>query len=223
MKKILIIACACSFWFGGLVAEDRAIAGSRAPTEQEKTLMEKERQQLCFLKSAEDDPGLIAKEPLHTGAYHTVYRITPTEIDLLDGSVWSIHPQSRTSIDAWKTNHLIFIHPGHEHGADEFGFTYNYVLKNESVGNYIHAELYLSPFYNGEKTFWITEISERTVVLNDGSKWDVSFWSKPELRRWLVGEIIIIGVNKGFFTSLLNPYILINCTTKDYVRSSQKL
>lgn len=208
----------------------RTIVGERIATAEELAAMEAERQETALHNSEEEQSQkedqelseLLARgmSAEHALAYHQAYAIDydfGSQIELLNGSVWAVRANSRGKVRNWLPTDILFI------GSNSSSYS-NFKLENQSTGNSAEVDLILGPFYYGERTSWIISIDwyNRRVTLNDGSQWDISLWSKPELRRWMINDTVLIGVNKGI-SSWFNSSLLINVATKDFVRCNRSL
>lgn len=208
----------------------RTPLGERAATAEELAAMEAERQDIALhnpeeLQNQQEDQGqseLQARgmKAEHALAYQQAYAIDydfGTQIELLNGSVWAVRPNGRGKVRNWLPTDVLFI------GSNSSSYS-NFKLENQTTGNSAEVDIILGPFYYGERTSWIIDIDwyNRRVTLNDGSQWDVSLWGKPELRRWMINDTVLIGVNKGI-SSWFNTSLLVNVATKDFVRCNRSL
>jgi len=234
MKKIVVYAsyllCWGSVCFAALHAtEDRnrekMAVGERVATAEEIVAMQKEKQQLEELE--QEELQLLARSTAveHAGAYHQPYAIDTefgSEIELVDGSVWVVHSKSRATVKQWSISDLLFISPNSSTQKNDSVFSYNFSLVNDTENTIANVELIKGPFYYGDNSYWIVNIDSyrNKVTLNDSSQWDISIWGRAELRRWLVNDTVLLGVNSGL-SKLFNHSILINVATKDYVSCSR--
>ena len=88
----------------------------------------------------------------------------------------------------------------------------------------------LGPFIQGDVAYtrWIVDIdyAKRLIRLNDGTEWNVSSMDARRFSKWLIEDVVIIGVNEGWGATW-NPNLLINVNLltpqkahKSYVRAS---
>lgn len=208
----------------------RAALGERTASAEELAAMEAERQDIALsnpeeLQSQQEDqkPSELQARGMkaeHALAYHQAYAIDydfGSQIELMNGSVWVVRPNGRGKVRNWLPTDVLFIGPN----GSSFS---NFKLVNQTTDNSAEVDLILGPFYYGERTSWIIDIDwyNRRVTLNDGSQWDVSLWGKPELRRWMINDTVLIGVNSGI-SSWFNSSLLVNVATKDFVRCNRSL
>lgn len=144
----------------------------------------------------------------HAGAFHRAYSvgIYGDPIELEDGSVWSVYSRDAYKTLNWLPSDLIVITPNRSWFS-----TYGYRLTNQYTGVSVEANLTLGPIYNAPCTHWIVGVDYYTnvVYLEDGTVWNMSYFSESTVRKWVVNDTVIIGINDGWLSSS-NPNILIN-------------
>lgn len=155
---------------------------------------------------------------IHPGAYHWAVDISAygEQISTEDGSIWTTFPGDRYKVVGWSSlDDIVVIQ-----NTDPFS-NYLFILVNVPKNQKCYVNLVLGPMYSGAYTYWIKAInvSDRKVVLNDNSVWDLSRFDSSVYRMWFVNDTIIIGVNDGSLNSF-NPNILINVNTLTYSRAS---
>lgn len=156
----------------------------------------------------------------HPGAYHWAIDISHEgeQIVTEDGSIWTTFPGDRYKVVLWSSlDNLVVIQNTDPFSNYMFTIVNNYYPEPQKA----NVNLVLGPVYNGSYTYWIKAInvSDRKIVLNDNSTWDMSRFDSAVYRMWFVNDTIIIGVNDGSLTSF-NPNILINVNTLTYARAS---
>ncbi len=148
----------------------------------------------------------------HGGVYHHPYGVSPLgdSVRLEDGSGWSISFSDRYKTLDWMTGDDIVITPHHRWFS-----SYYYKLSNLMTGVTVLANLAKSPDYNGWATHWICALDKdhRRLCLDDGSVWEISLWDSTLLKKWLVNDSVIIGLEDSWFCT--NPNILINASMKE--------
>lgn len=186
--------------------QDDAIESDTAP------LLAKSMEQ-----KGDQDDELIAKKTYYTshqGAFHRPLAISSSgdSITLEDGSVWQIRIKDRGKTLDWLSGDSLIILPNHSWFS-----SYHYVLLNQNTGADIKVNMMLGPIYNGVYTHWIIAIDyyNKEVCLEDGTVWTVSGSDFSTLKKWLVNDTVIIGVNDSWFSS--KPNILINVNMLNYV------
>jgi len=247
MKKSLFstsVFCICSLilastqLFGVEDLQEENILGSRKHSEERK--MELRNQRMTQAQEEEETgepPAQIIpitisheqREPVsgevvkkstveqefvtsHSGAIHHPIFVTAfgDGVQLEDESIWSVRPSDYMKTLNWLiTDTIIILPPGWFSG-------YDYVLFNTDTGARINVNLVQQPRYNGIYSHWIAAIDylNERVCLEDGSIWSISAFD--DVDDWLVNDMIIIGINDGWFS--VNPNILINVNTNEYVR-----
>lgn len=156
----------------------------------------------------------------HPGAYHSPAHITifGEQVQLQDGSIWSIYPDERYKVLNWLPTDVVVIMPNHSWLT---GSSYPYRLVNQNTGVSAIAtlDLFLVPAYHSLYNHIIVAYDDanQMICLEDGSTWKVTFWDYST--RWKIGHTIIIGVNDGSASSSY-PNILINADRLEYVRAT---
>lgn len=150
----------------------------------------------------------------HPGAFYSpwVVSLFGDTVEFNDGSVWSICFEDRTFTYNWLITDDVIVTPN-----DEWFSLYAYRLTNQQTGIAVRANLYLGPIYRGIFSYWIVAIDyiNGQVCLQDGSIWSMSPIDLNIVRKWIVGDTVIIGVNNNAFASI-RPNILINVNTNNY-------
>lgn len=158
----------------------------------------------------------------HEGAIHTAFSVSEfrEKIKLNDGTIWSVSFSDRWKLIDWTLSDGIFILPHHS-----FFSSYDYVLVNQRTGDYVDVNLtelevltYDYTYYGNR--YWIKDIDYfgNFVTLNDNSIWDISFDDDSILMHWNNGDVVTVGINDGW-DSTLRPNILIHFNTLKYVRA----
>lgn len=150
---------------------------------------------------------------LHPGAYHhPMVSVFGDNLELEDGSIWTIRPDHAFIAAGWLPTDLVAITPNHTWFS-----SYDYTITNQNTGEAVNANIFLGPLYNGPHTHWIIAIDYyyNTVYLEDGSIWSMSSFDSSIVYSWEVNDTVIIGVNDALFSST-RPNILINVNTLNY-------
>lgn len=140
-------------------------------------------------------------------------------IELTDGSVWSVSSSYAYMTTGWYATDLVVITPNHSWFSG-----YHYMITNQSTGQSVPANLDLGPIapaYGSPYTHWIASMDYlfHTIYLEDGSVWDMSIFDRNITDNWVPGDVVIIGVNDGYF-SYSKPNILINVATLTHAAGS---
>ena len=114
-----------------------------------------------------------------------------------------------------KPTDLVVITPNHGWFS-----AYDFRLTNQNTGDSILVNLVLgpiAPMYGSIYTHWIIALDyyNNIVYLEDGSLWRMSSFDSHTVNEWIAGDIMIIGVNDGWFSSF-SPNILINVAMLNY-------
>lgn len=225
MSYIILVAAAAMFGCHSAYASngENIPAGTRVETLETRIEDLKESQELeqgsdqakheQLQGSAKGIKGIYATS--HMGAFYTIKTVSLSgSIELMDGSIWLVSANDAYTPLSWFTSDLLIITPNH----DWFS-SYNFKITNQSTGEAILVNMYLGPLYSGAYTYWISAIdySNNIVFLNDGSRWDMSFFDRKIVKKWLVNDTVMIGINDGSLSSY-NPNILINVNMLNYAR-----
>lgn len=150
----------------------------------------------------------------HPGAFHRANFISifGDSIEFEDGSIWMVYNGDAYKTLNWLPTDLIVVTPNHSWFS-----AYNFRLTNQNTGASVEANLTLGPIYNGPHTHWIVAIDYYydVVYLEDGTVWNMSYMDDSIVRKWLVNDTVIIGINDGWFSSS-KPNILINVNMLNY-------
>jgi len=227
MKKVLLIAILAA---GAVISTyslqatsdqgddtEHVSIGWRRVSEERYQAFLKEREEKA--KETEETAVPRAYYPTtHEGAYHAPVIVSPLgeNVELEDHSIWEVYQKDRKKTLDWMSGDRVIVVPNSAWFSSHLFRFINLNTKAEAQVN-----LTVGPMRGGSYTRHILAIDyeNRQVCLNDGSVWKVSRLDKSALQEWLVDDVVIIGINNGWFSSM-NPNILINVTveTLDYVR-----
>lgn len=201
---------------------DRRVSMEEHLDQQEKRcLLAEERSEKKCDEETISSRGLAVEDGLvrkgyytsHEGAFHRPISITlgGDMITLEDGSVWKVRAKDKYKTLDWLAGDSIVIIPNHSWFS-----SYYYVLLNQNTGEEVRVNLVLGPIYNGIYTHWVVAIDyyNQEVCLEDGSIWKISGSDYSTMKKWLVTDTIIIGINDSWFSN--KPNILINVNTLTY-------
>lgn len=242
---ILLGLCALIITAAGLQADEviekkNVIAGERAASVKERTASRKAR--AVAVNKAEKEQGTAPAEAksvarslrpsakslargvyltTHPGAYQHPVSISVygDSVELMDGSIWTIAARDAYKTLNWYPADLIVITPNHN-----WFTSYDFKLTNQTTGVSVAADMYLGPIdpaYNSPYTHWIVGIDYyyNEVYLEDGTIWNMSAFDRSTIDQWIIGDIIMIGVNDGWLSSS-NPNILINVNLLNWAAGS---
>jgi hypothetical protein len=153
----------------------------------------------------------------HEGAFHyaDIFLDCCCEIQLSDGSRWHA--------DSWmwyKTALWSILDPLMIVQNKECFSSYSYWLLNLATNTKVKVNLIAPPYVS--KAYWVQCFDDylNELYLQDGSLWKIDncFTCKSIMRRWLEGDVIIIGTNDSY-GKYSYPHILINARTGEYVEA----
>jgi hypothetical protein len=154
----------------------------------------------------------------HPGVLYYPVAVTTNgdEVTLMDGSVWQIRSYDRDQTRGWFATDEIIILPN----TSFFSF-YDYKLLNTITGAEVEANMLLSPILGTAYTRQILGFNDtyNYVYLTDGSVWSTSPSDYYLYKKWMVGDIVMIGANLGW-DSYERPNILLNATYRTYIRAN---
>jgi hypothetical protein len=197
--------------------------GERAKSQQERIAQLETRAGLSEKHPEENKKEQLLKtrkslfHTSHPGAYQNPVSISfyGDNIELTDGSVWIVsHSDSHKTLN-WYTTDLLIITPNHSIFS-----SHAYRITNQTTGQSVAVNLSLGPIappYGSSYTHWIVGIDYyyNVIYLEDGSRWNMSSFDHGIVNQWVIGDVVIIGVNDGWL-SFSNPNILINVATLDF-------
>jgi hypothetical protein len=133
-------------------------------------------------------------------ASHVIAEISPytDTIKLEDGSIWHTDPSDRNKLFSWLPSDLIVI----TQGSGWFS-SYTFLIVNKTSNSSVAANISLGPILGGaytHKAFLIDPISGQ-LILENGSRWHISYSDQAAFCQWLLNDTIIIGVNSSWFSS----------------------
>lgn len=152
----------------------------------------------------------------HPGALQKLHSlgITGETIEFADGSVWIVNARDAYKTANWLLSDLIVVTPNRSWFS-----SYNFRLTNQDTGVSVQANLSLGPIYNSSCTHWIIAIDyyNHIIYLEDGSTWSMSYCDDSTIKKWVINDTVIIGINDGW-QSYSKPNILINVNMLNYAR-----
>lgn len=193
--------------------EERAIA-QRDETEELASL--DEESSLEIVKKGLESKDLVPKKVYYTsheGAYHRPIAVTifGEQVTLEDGSIWTVSSWDQWKTLDWYTTDTILVM------QNKWLFSsYKFMLVNQNTGKEVECNLTLGPIYSGAYTHWIVAIDYYNfeVILEDGSIWQIDPFDYSVMKKWLVNDTIIVGVNEA--SCVYHPNILINVNMVNY-------
>lgn len=175
-------------------------------------------------RDKDKDHRVYVSKPSHTvtsshpgSIYYIVhFNFNIGEITMADGSIWRIRHDDRYQSMGWLKTDEISILPN----TNFFSF-YDYKLLNRVTGAEIEVNLYKQPVLGAAYTRQIMGVNDTYthIYLTDGSAWSISPNDEYLYQKWMIGDIIMIGVNTDT-DAYIRPNILINATHHTYIRAT---
>ncbi len=165
-------------------------------------------------KEEKEDAGLLARAwyvTTHEGVFHRGVAVSAygDEIQLEDGSWWTVHWSDRYQLSGWLTSDDVIITPN-----INGNYSYPYKLVNIVTGASLQVYLASNPVL----CHWIVSFDDihDEVYLEDGSVWRINPVDAAALWTWGINDLIILGLNAPEYSGN-GPNILINARTTTYV------
>jgi hypothetical protein len=228
MKHMLMSTLSCLILFlpvsADLVEETFVPIGTRASVEDgvaaedERTAFEDlcQEGQLNLPKQAEASTLLPYDYQYYAGYDHwaVLFSGDCRVVEIEDQSQWLVSPHDVYKTLNWLSGDLIAIHPNW--GWFPFG---KWRIVNRRTGESAEAQLIRSPNLKGPYTKFVYgfDAYNGVVYLTDGTRWVVSSKDRTRLQKWLVSDVVIVGMNDGFWSSSKYPAILINVNLNECV------
>ena len=147
---------------------------------------------------------------------HRIIILSPSEITIEGGSVWSIDDPFQLEALKWKKGDRLLI--TQNSGIKEMLSKYNYKIINKRTRTSIKTNFSQPPNPKSEFTRNITAIDKEKneLMLDDGSIWK----SCCNINKWEIGDGLIVGTNSSNWFST-HKKILINIETKNYTKANK--
>ncbi|MBT3394160.1 MAG: carbohydrate porin [Waddliaceae bacterium] len=233
MKKVFYSFAVLSLTMASLTAEDsnnnnkeeRVNASERRLNYNESIANKEKRAQQEEMNSDDENsvPRVVEKRVLsyprgYQASQHWPLSVSASGdyIDFEDGSGWSVCYMDAYMALNWLASDIVYIAPHRD-----FFSIYDYRLCNVTTGQEVRANFDVGPLIYGEFTLTIVDIDsyDNTIVLSDGTIWNISAFDSYRMGDWIVGDAVIIGVNDFGFLAISEPYILINSSNGENVRA----
>lgn len=135
-------------------------------------------------------------------------------VELEDESQWKVASYDVYRTLKWLTGDMIAVFPN-----TSWFSAYDYRIVNRNTGESVDASLIRGPLYSSVYTKFVSGVDSYydNVYLTDGTRWKVSSSDHYKLSKWLVSDVVIIGMNDGFFSASSFPAILINVNLNEFV------
>jgi len=205
--------------FSTLNAKDEhVVAGERMGSFAEAITQMELSYQESGERNRSEDEHLVEKavySTSHPGAYHRLSLISAggSQLTLEDGSVWNLCSIDRYKTQNWVSSDCLIVIPGSHYSS------YFYRIVNMTTGTSVDANLYLGPKYKRHGSRWVLNVDYgmNTVLLSDHTLWKVRWRDYSSLKKWLINDTVIIGINPD--TLGKDPNVLINVNTLSYIRA----
>lgn len=135
-------------------------------------------------------------------------------VELEDKSQWRVAEHEVYKTLKWLSGDFIAIYP--DCGWFASG---EYCIVNRRTAESVEAKLVRSAVHNGPYTKYIFGVDHyhNFVMLTDGSRWVVNPRDYARFGKWLVSDMIIIGMNDRYWSSRSYPAMLINVNRNEWV------
>ncbi len=162
-------------------------------------------------KEKESFFSLYLDKPL--GLWHEIRYFSSNGLLFLeDGSTWKINPKQRRKLKRWKKEDLVLVQQN-----TSWVSSYPYCLKNRHLNEIVEVALFSPSNPEKDRGSFIKELDLHSglIALEEGSVYNVCFFSTKGLNLWRVGDPIIVGVNASFL--IRGDFILINTRNKEFL------
>lgn len=150
---------------------------------------------------------------MHSNCRHNIISVYDdfSAIRLEDGSLWQVPFYERWTISRWFMEHRLYV--THNSLYSSYHFKIVNLDTNETVeANCIEKGQFQNPFSR-----IVEYVTYDGVRLNDGTFWKVDAYDYNYCGNWLPGDVVIVGVNTGFFSSYFSPYMIYNYNTNTHI------
>lgn len=116
-------------------------------------------------------------------------------VQLDDGSIWNIDPADQKTLFSWQPSDLIFI--TQNSGVTSWFSKYYYKIINKANNTSVAANMSLGPILGGPQTHTAISVDpiRGYLVLDDNTRWSISYSDYATFSKWLPKETIMIGIN----------------------------
>lgn len=189
--------------------------------EWKESLIEEDKNAQSAQKTKADvytDMFVTRVDTSHPGVIYYPVAVTPSgdEVTLFDGSVWQIKSWDREQTRGWlATDEIVLL------ANQSFFSFYDYKLLNMQTGAEVEANMLLPPLLGNFYTRQIIGFNDayNYIYLSDGSVWTISPYDFHLYKKWVMGDIVMIGANRGW-DSNIRPNILVNASYRTYIRAN---
>jgi len=156
---------------------------------------------------------------------HFLYSKSGEFVELEDGSLWSINPSNKKTLQSWSPGDPLILAPTSSSAL----LGYPYYISNRNTESYIYVSLHQKPLQRGANTFEISYInpnSGNVTIYNGESHCGFIVNSKdfPLLHGWEVANPILVGLNDNWIAKKdflwKHNFILVNLEKNNFVKAS---
>lgn len=122
-------------------------------------------------------------------------------VELSDRSIWNVDPFDDYIVRGWHPSDRIYLTP-----YESLFSSYQFKMINIEDGTSALVNLNTYPAFI--RTIAHIDRYARSILLSDGTIWNVDTWDDSRLAYWYVNDTVIFGVNN--WDSFFYPYVLIN-------------
>lgn len=164
--------------------------------------------------------------PIYYSSYHhlltavTILNHNEYTLELEDGSVWKISNYDGVKALNWRMNDPLTITQN-----NRWFSRHDYRIINKSNGSSVEASLFIGPSALGEFSRFIIGIDyeKSEILLNDNTRWEISYLDSTVFKEWALNDYIIIGTNSetsiwdpGSDVILINVNLNVSCKSKQF-------
>lgn len=146
--------------------------------------------------------------------YLNSYSFFDQNVELEDGSFWSIRSSDMYKVLNWAQDDTLSICP------NKRIFGSRYLIQNHVTGEIVEADLIVGPLAFGAYTHWIIAIDPwlHRIYLEDGSAWTVR--GLDSISNWAINDTLIVGDGRNEWLGH-HDSILINVNLDKHVYANR--
>lgn len=168
---------------------------------------------------SEDNQARCSKDAYNPHSLHHINSLDPRRnyVELEDGSKWGIDPDYAEETLSWRVGDTVVISPNYKMFSSSL-----YKIKNLYIDNELRTDLLADPTPYGPYSYWIVDIQpeSHTIVLQDGSVWDIASSSDSVLTEWKKEDQIIVGMSRTWVSSY--NIVLIHARSEGFAYAKER-